>query len=189
LNNTTNTMYNGSKSVLAQPLAGVGSQAQGRGYSSIDTDMLAGGQINYSYQVTFPCTVALPPAPIGCGQIAALGPVNGTGSASVNRNWGFPWTTGTVTGRNVETINSQPGTTTLTAMGADFRTAAGRGNIVMVAGGMTNRKSVAVSTNFMSLDVVRLHFLTPVPSLSTPALAAVGALIVLAAGYALRRRI
>jgi hypothetical protein len=178
----------GTKSVLAQPLAGVGSQAQGRGYASLDSDMLAGGQINVSYNTNFPCTGGvLPPLPPGCGQIKSLGATNGVGPKSTNMNWGFPWTTGSVSATNIETIGGGPGTTTLTAMGADYRNALGKGNIVMVAGGITYRGTQ--NTNFVSIDVVSMNFIAPVPALSTPGLAAVGALIVLAAGYALRRRL
>jgi hypothetical protein len=100
-----------------------------------------------------------------------------------NKNWGQPWTTGTVTAQN-----KQPGgSTTLTGMGSDSRTVWGAGKITLVAGGTTRR--VLAGQDYAALDVVTMTFSPPVPSMSTPGLAAGGLLVLLAACYLLRRRL
>jgi hypothetical protein len=145
------------------------------------------GPVHFGFMTNPPCTVSLPALPPGCGLITSQGPVVGAIPADSQWNWGFPWTTGTVTAMNVQsTAQGQPGTTTLTAMGSDSRTAWGAGKITLVAGGATRRKGVA--TDFSGLDVVTMTFAPPVPSMSTPGLAAGGLLVLLAVGYAVRRR-
>jgi len=69
-----------------------------------------------------------------------------------------------------------------------MRTALGAGNITLVAGGLSFRRSVASSSSYASLGRVKMTLSAPIPSLSPAGLAAASALVLLAAGYALRRR-
>jgi hypothetical protein len=180
----------GSPNLLGHLYVGPGApgnpQHPGRGYNTFDTDLLMSGPVHFGFMTYPPCTVSLPALPVGCGQVTSSGPVVGAVPFDQQWNWGFPWTTGTVTALNVQTNQQQPGTTTLTAMGSDSRTGWGAGKITLVAGGHTRRKGVA--TDFSGLDVVTMTFAPPVPSMSTPGLAAGGLLILLAVGYAVRRR-
>ncbi len=106
----------------------------------------------------------------------------------VNVNWGFPWTTGTVTVANTELLGTVPRSTTLTAMGSDGRTAAGKGTITMVAGGTAHRN--LSGQDFAAMEVVVLNFDdgTPSPSMGPAGLATVALLMALTAGYAIRGR-
>jgi hypothetical protein len=176
----------GGPSLLGHQLVGPGApgnpQHPGRGYDTFDTDVLVGGPVHFGFMTSPPCTVPLPALPPGCGLVTSSGPVVGSMPPDSNWNWGQPWTTGTVTAQNV-----QPGgTTTLTGMGSDSRTAWGAGKITLVAGGSTRRKLAA--QDYSAVDVVTMTFAPPVPSMSTPGLAAGGLLILLAVGYAVRRR-
>ena len=162
-------------------------QHPGRGYATFDTDMFAAGPINMGFGTNPPCTVPLPAKPAGCGQITWSGPTVGALPADFQMNWGFPWTTGTVTAKNVQTNQGQPGTSTLTAMGTDSRTALGAGNITLVAGGTTRR--VGATSDYAGLDVVNMTFKSPLPSMSRPGLVAGAVLMLLAVGYAYRRRL
>ena len=107
--------------------------------------------------------------------------------ADNNRNWGFPWTTGTVTVQHTG-VTGMGGadTETLSAMGYDNRTPAGNGRIVMVSGGISHRSGSA--RNFSALDIVRLDFQSQVPALSPLSIGAVVTLMLLAGGYMARRR-
>ncbi len=127
------------------------------------------------------------------GLITWTGPLLTTGGTPMspqtipgdtNLNWGFPWTTGTVSVMNTEA--GQTGT--LTAMGTDSRTGAGKGSIVMVAGGTSHR--VLSTLDFEALEVVVLDFSdgTPTPSMGPAGLATVATLMALTAGYAIRGR-
>ena len=142
-------------------------------------------------------TIPLGCPPLAPGQVCtggATGPPTGTFMAPLslpadsNRNWGFPWTTGTVTVAHTGfTIGgSDADTETLSAMGYDNRTGAGNGRIVMVSGGISHR--VASGKNFAALDIVRLDFTSQVPALSPLSIGAVVTLMLLAGGYMARRR-
>jgi hypothetical protein len=162
-------------------------QHPGRGYSTFDTDMFAAGPINLGFGTNPPCTKVLPASPPGCGQITWSGPTVGALPADFQMNWGFPWTTGTVTAKNFQTNQGQPGTTSLTAMGTDSRTALGAGKITLVAGGHTHR--VGANQDYSAIDVFLMTFKPILPSMSRPGLVAAGVLMLLAVGYAYRRRL
>jgi len=142
-------------------------------------------------------TIPLGCPPLGPGEVCTGG-ATGAPTATVmaplslpadsNRNWGFPWTTGTVTVQHTGfTIGgSDADTETLSAMGYDNRTGAGNGRIVMVSGGISHR--VASGKNFAALDIVRLDFTSQVPALSPLSIGAVVTLMLLAGGYMARRR-
>jgi hypothetical protein len=189
---TAMTGGGGTTNLLGHALVGApgrppNPQPGGRGYASSDTVPLLSGPVHFGFGTNPPCTNVLPALPVGCGQITWSGPVVGAIPPDVNLNYAFPFTTGTVTVMNVQTNVGQPGTTTLTAMGTDSRTALGAGKITLVAGSHTHR--VNANTDYAGMDVVNMTFAPLLPSMSGPGLVAGAALILLAVGYAYRRRL
>jgi hypothetical protein len=57
-----------------------------------------------------------------------------------------------------------------------------------VAGGLSFRNTNLGTTPYASMHRLRMLLGAPIPSLSPPGFAAAGSLLLLAAGYALRRR-
>ena len=134
---------------------------------------------------------------MGAGLITTTGPPATTGGTAMapitipgdtNINWGFPWTTGTVSVMNTEMAGTMNNTGTLTAMGSDSRNAAGGGRITLVAGGTSHR--VQSGMDFEALEILVLDFadIGAVPSMGPAGLATVGLLMALSAGYAIRGR-
>jgi hypothetical protein len=76
--------------------------------------------------------------------------------------------------------------TTVTITGTDNRTPLGAGNITLVAGGIGNR--ITSGRTFVDFDRVKMRMAYPTPSVSPAGVAAGAVLMVLAVGYALRRR-
>src|SRR4029453_3733531 len=113
----------------------------------------------------------------------ATGPV-GTPAGQVTTVYAFGHTTGTVF---VQLETGSYTHTFFTAMGSDARTALGAGNVSTVAGGLSFRNTLAGRTSYSSFQKVTLTLGAPIPSLSPAGLAAAAALVLLAAGYALRR--
>ena len=74
-------------------------------------------------------------------------------------------------------------------MGYDQRTPLGAGNIQTVAAGIGFRNTIKSKTPYATMHRVRMTFGVPVPSVSPAGFVAAGVLMLLAAGYALRRRI
>jgi hypothetical protein len=191
--------------VLHNPVAGMGSQHPGRGYAITDTAYLPPGPVFTMFTTNFPCTgmitigtMVIPlAAPPGCGIITAQGAaamtttgpgtMNLSGPADTNTNHGFPWTTGTVTAQNIELNFGNPASTTITAMGQDDRTPMGAGTITMVAGGLSHR--VVSNQHFAAIDGVTMTFGNKTPSISPTGFAVAAVLMVLAVGYAFRRRL
>ncbi len=182
-----------------QVFGGIGFEAQGGGYSAIDTDMLGttltthtpgsgtamvvGFPLYQSFMVPVRCTgpLGFPPQPPGCDAITATGPRIGYIPPDTNTNIGFPWTTGTVYAFNTGTNLGQPVTTLLTAMGSDARNALGSGFITLVAGGAANR--IQSNQQFANIDVVSFNLPEPGSTLMLGAgIALVGLL------YRMRRR-
>jgi hypothetical protein len=180
--------------LVHQPVTGMyQSQHPGRGYSTFDVDYLMAGPVHLTYMTGPPCTMAFPfpQAPPGCGVITMQGTIVGAGAPDVNANWGFPWTTGMVTAQNTGTIAGMMQTTTLVGTGTDMRTPLGSGMITLVSGGFTHRFGAVtmVPQDFSPLDVVVMN-LAPkgTPSSSPAGLAAGAVLMLLAVGFAVRRR-
>jgi hypothetical protein len=73
-------------------------------------------------------------------------------------------------------------------MGSDARTPLGAGQLSTVAGGLARRNTLGGDTIYAQFDRVTMSFGPPVPSLSPAGFAAAGALLLLATGYAFRRR-
>ena len=77
-------------------------------------------------------------------------------------------------------------------MGYDLRSAMGQGRITLVSGGTTHRYVLAGGNpqNYAALDVVNLTFgANAVPAMSPMGLITAAVLIMLAVGYAFRRRL
>jgi len=138
----------------------------------------------------------LPGGPIttGCafspyGLITVPGtPTGGYGSTATWDQFGFPWTTGKI---YVSGTNAGPYTSTIvTITGSKSLTPQGAGNITLVAGGIANGLH-SFKRTYMSFDRVTMKLtfpVSPLPSMSTGGVAAGALLMVLAVGYALRRR-
>ncbi|MDG2334573.1 MAG: hypothetical protein P8Q97_10150 [Myxococcota bacterium] len=179
-------------------------QWMGLGYAATRTNAFAPAPVYNSFAINTPCVPnALPPTPVSCSHITTHGPqmtfptIPTPGAGTImnfplslpgdsNINFGFPWTTGTVTAIHTGiTGMGAASSETLSAMGYDNRTGAGNGRIVMVSGGVTHR--MLSGKNFTALDAVRLDFTSPVPAMSAPAIGAVVTLMLLAGGYMARR--
>ncbi len=168
----------GTARVLHLPAAGRGVQQPGGRYWNLGYDRLGSGTVKQSpvYSAGGLITGSVTPSPtIMTGY-------------STDLRYGFPWTTGQVYVRNTAPGPFSVGTT-LTATGSDLREADGRGVITLVAGGTTHRLSTRI-LNFASIDIVRMSIGLPdeMPASSPAGLAAGAALMLLAVGYALRRR-
>lgn len=164
-------------------------QMGGGGYGNYRLLTLAPGPVHASYTIPNPCTSPFgqQPSPPGCGVIGNQGAFLFSLPSSQNRDWGMPWTTGTVRVRNLPgPVPAQDPATTFSIMGTDSRTALGRGQITLVAGATTERSPSG--NHFAALEVVRLNFGSPsTPLLSGPAIIAMISLMVLAGGYMARR--
>jgi hypothetical protein len=101
-------------------------------------------------------------------------------------NTGFPATTGTVIAQQT---TGTAGDSFFTVMGSDLRSPLGAGNISLVSGGLSVRRTVGSHTRSASFGRIWMTLAPPVPTLSPAGAAAAGALLLLAAGYARRRRI
>jgi hypothetical protein len=170
-----------------------GAQVQGAGYAFVNSNAFPAGNAYATFMTAFPCTIPMPALPYGCDVITAqgfgLGPVI---PADSQFNFGMPWTTGTVAVSNTGTNKGAPANTNLTAMGYDNRTALGAGKITLVAGGTTHRMANATANpqNYGAFDIVNLTIgQTPVPAMSPMGLATAAVLMMLAVGYAFRRRL
>lgn len=175
----------GAQSILHNPFGGGATpndQEAGGPYQNTGSVMLAAGDVTIQTM-----TVAGQGKATTGGIITAPNlPPAGMGGAETNYTTGFPFTTGKVQATNPTTAMGR-GTTMLTLTGMDAATGMGGRNIVMVASALTKR-TVANNT-YMHLETMNMT-LSPfvVPSMSRGGFAA-GAVIVLAAGYMLRRRL
>jgi len=96
---------------------------------------------------------------------------------------GFPATTGMI--KAMDNTGAQaPDTFTWT--GSDGRNANGHGNITLVASGYSNNLSGEVFPHRLTIE---LSIGPPVPTMGAPGIAALGILVLVGAGYAMRRRL
>jgi hypothetical protein len=128
------------------------------------------------------------PITTGCvfsagGMITQPGAVVGTGAPTGNLHQGFPWTTGNV---YVKVTIGVAGTSSFSATGSDARTPEGAGNITLQAGGIFQR--LIQGRTLGNQDTLRMRMVEPTPSMSAAGVAAGALLMVLAVGFALRRR-
>jgi hypothetical protein len=173
-----------SQMMLHNPFGGAATsndQEAGGAYQNTGSVMLASGDITIQT-----VTMAGQGKATTGGVITMKGAAGGMGGPETNYTTGFPFTTGKVQATN-PTTGMGRGTTMLTLTGMDAVTGMGGRNIVMVASAITKR--IVAGTSYMHLDVMNLT-LTPlvVPSLTRGGFAA-AAVVVLAAGYMLRRRL
>lgn len=131
-------------------------------------------------------TGALHPAgPKGTISLFAYTPAGNPGFTNMASSSGFPWTTGMLT---IQAALASGAPETWMITGKDSRTAMGAGTIQMVSGSLSLRTETGDNANrgWIRLELARL---TPVPSMSPLGLAAMVGLLLLAFGYATRRRI
>jgi hypothetical protein len=102
-----------------------------------------------------------------------------------NTNFGFARTTGTVIAQQT---SGNGGADFFTYTGTFNLDSRGFGNITLVAGGATQRIIGPASDWFASPERTIMTLSSPVPSMSPAGIAAGAALMILAVGYALRRR-
>lgn len=107
-------------------------------------------------------------------------------TAQSTSNTGFPATTGQVIAQQ---STGTGGRDFHTLTGSDSRTKLGAGNITLVSGGLSKRNTLAGNTSYATWGRLKLTFFKDVPSMSPAGFAAAGALMLLAVGYALRRRL
>jgi len=100
--------------------------------------------------------------------------------------FGFAHTTGSAI---AQATTNTGGADFFTFMGYDKRTALGAGAIQTVAGGIAIRNTAAAENAYGTVHRVRMNLGAPIPSMSPAGFAAAGALMLLAVGYALRRRL
>jgi len=110
----------------------------------------------------------------------------GGSTGQFTTNFAFGHTTGDII---VQQNTGTGGDDFFAVDGMDSRTVNGGGNINTVAGGLARRNSLAGATFYAQFDRVWLTLGPTVPSMSPAGFAAAGALMLLAVGYALRRRI
>ena len=125
--------------------------------------------------------------PRGTISLFAFTPNGNTGLTNMASSTGFPWTTGMLTIK-ATLAGGAPETWMLT--GKDNRNTKGVGAIKMVSGALSQRTVTGPNANrgWVKLNLMR----TPepgVPALSPMALAATAGLMLLAAGYMMRRRL
>jgi len=113
---------------------------------------------------------------------------NGTMAGFTNKatSAGFPWTTGmlSITHRLAAYV-----TEIFSITGMDNRTAGGAGTIQLVAGGLSNRAESGPNANRGWVQLKLAARPDAVPSMSPAGLAATAGLMLLAVGYAVRRRL
>jgi hypothetical protein len=112
---------------------------------------------------------------------------NATGLTNMASSSGFPWTTGMLT---IKATAAGGGGESWKITGKDNRNTKGVGIIKMVSGSLSQRSTTGDNANrgWVRLNLMR----SPepgVPALSPVALAATAGLMLLAAGYAMRRRL
>jgi hypothetical protein len=159
------------QTVLFNIVGGMGSRAAGRGYAAYDTDNLAAGPLFLMYALT---TMNTPKYAVVKSVMTPLGP----GPAGINKNWGFPFTTGQVIARGTGATmpGGAPAGQTVTAKGFDTVTAMGKRNIQLVAGGVA-QSNIQGPNGTPNYTIIRL----PEPSKALQLFAGVTGLLAIAA--------
>jgi hypothetical protein len=126
-----------------------------------------------------------PAGPLGTISLFAYTPSGNTGFTNAATSLGFPWTTGMLT---IKATLATGGAESWMITGKDQRNASGAGLIQMVSGAMSLRTATFDNANRGWVRLVLIP-IPGVPSMSPVGLAATAALLLLAAGYTMRRRL
>ena len=109
-----------------------------------------------------------------------------TGTLATNKNFGFPWTTGTVLARNTGTdVRGNPVVVTLTGKGTDYVTGMGGRNIQLVSGAIAGIDLLSSETPALNHVFMKL---APEPRTSAQWLAGAAALLGIAVWRSRRTR-
>jgi hypothetical protein len=163
----------------------VGGPQAGTNTPATEMVLLAAGPLTLPGMFPLSGSLILSPGPV-VGMLPEITSSMGGMGGSFTTNYGFGHTTGTVVAQQ---ITGTGGDDFFTVMGSDMRTAGGGGNITTVAGGLARRNNAGGQTTYAMWDKVSMTLGPAIPSMSPAGFAAAGALLVLAAGYALRRRL
>jgi hypothetical protein len=125
-------------------------------------------------------TLALPK---GYPGMSATSPTVRRGFTNMASSWGYPWTTGRIAMKATALGVSE----TFTITGKDNRTPKGSGTIQLVAGSLSQRAKSGPNANRGWVRLVLTKF-NNVPALSPGMRVAAAVLMLLAFGYAVRRR-
>lgn len=167
--------------VLHNPFGGDGGynpQGPGGSYADTETVVLMPGDVTLESMDPAGMVITMP------------GPIVGMGPSEINLTTGFPWTTGNVTVSNpTATMIAPPSGSMLSIMGMDTVMGVDR-NITLVSSAIT-RRSLTAQNTFVSIDVIAMTIgeQLEVPSMTAGSYAAGAAVLVLVAGYFLRRRL
>jgi hypothetical protein len=127
-------------------------------------------------------------SPRGTVSLFIYTPDGNTGITNMASSTGFPWTTGMLTIKATKTVLG--GVESWKITGKDNRNDKGVGTIKMVSGALSKRTRTGDNANRGWVKLVLNRSPEPgVPALSPASLAAMAALMLLAAGYAMRRRL
>jgi hypothetical protein len=119
------------------------------------------------------------------GTIAVKAPTGGPGPTNMASSWGYPFTTGKIT---ISAPGAGPPAELFTITGMDSRTKGGAGTLQLVGGGLSGRTLSGPNANRAWVRLV-LERIEPVPAISPLGLVATAGLMLLAGGYAMRRRL
>jgi hypothetical protein len=111
---------------------------------------------------------------------------NATGLTNAASSSGFPWTTGMLT---IKATAAGGAGESWKVTGKDNRNARGAGVIKMVSGALSQRTTTGDNANRGWIKLNLGLSPEPVPALSPVSLAATAVLMLLAAGYAMRRKL
>ena len=158
-------------------IAGAGSQQVGQAYGFMGTVVLLSGMVTTGHTIT------------PNGLIGMAGTTTSTATPDTNENTGFPWTTGMLVVSEPGGVTTMDKAETYTLTGYDNRTPGGRGNISLVAGGISKR--LVSGQTFVSADTVTMDISSGqlTPALSAAGVAAVASLLIIGGGYVLRKRL
>ena len=177
-------------SIVFNALSGTGSRPQGRGYAAYNTEMLMAANRYTSHMLTT-TYMSLPYYSRLVGNVGMAGLMLPSGT---NRNFGFPWTTGTQVIRATgKSLNGGPGGGTLTLKGFDTRMTpmgatgmGGEGNIQLVSASIAQALPLNPFSGVPAYSAMRLSF-APEPGAAAGMLAGAASLLVLVACRRRRR--
>ena len=158
-------------------IAGAGSQEVGLAYANTSSVILTGGAIYSTFTQT------------ANGLVGMVGAQTATGNPDTTSTRASRGTTGMVTVSEPGGATAMDAAETYTMTGSDNRTAGGRGNISLVAGGISHR--LESGTTFVSVDKITMGIAsgTLTPALSPTGVAAIASLMLIGGGYVLRKRL